>query len=216
MFENVKAIVFDLDGTLLDTLQDLTNAVNYALKQNGLAERTIEEVRSFVGNGVELLMIRAVPGGRENPVFPAAFADFKEYYAVHCKDNTKPYPDVWKLMTQLQERGICMAIVSNKIDFAVKELNEEFFAQYTSAAIGEMEGVKRKPSPDTVNKALEQIGIPREYAVYVGDSDVDIETAANAGIPCISVTWGFRSREFLQAHHAQHIIDTPMELLDIL
>ena len=209
---DVNAVVFDLDGTLLDTLWDLAEAVNAALAQNGLPQRTLEEVRNFVGNGIELLMIRAVPEGKNNPKFEETFQSFKSYYAAHCKDNTKPYAQIIELMEQLKARGIKMGIVSNKIDFAVKELDRDFFAAYTSAAIGEMEGIKRKPAPDTVYKALEEMGVDKTKVVYVGDSDVDIETAKNAGIPCISVTWGFRSVDELKAAGASVFAGSAGEL----
>jgi phosphoglycolate phosphatase len=210
---HVRGVVFDLDGTLLDTLQDLADAVNYALKAKNMPTRSIDEVRQFVGNGVEQLMIRAVEGGKENPQFAETFALFKEYYAAHCKDHTGPYPDILFLLEELKQRGIRMAIVSNKLDSAVKELDREYFSDYTTAAIGEMEGVARKPAPDTVEKALEALGLSKEETVYVGDSDVDIQTAKNAGLPCISVTWGFRDEAFLKKHGAQQIIRKPFELL---
>ncbi|MCI5856234.1 MAG: HAD-IA family hydrolase [Agathobacter sp.] len=214
--DTVKAVIFDLDGTLLYTLQDLADAVNYALRKHHMPERTLEEVRQFVGNGVELLMIRAIPGGKENSEFEETFADFKLYYGEHCKDHTAPYPDIIVLMKELQARGIKMAIVSNKIDSAVKELDKDFFAGLTQAAIGEMEGVKRKPAPDTVLKAMRELGVTAEEAIYVGDSDVDIATAANAHIPCVSVTWGFRGVEFLKEHGATTLIDQPLELLELI
>lgn len=215
-FEHIKAVVFDLDGTLLDTLQDLTNAVNFALKENGMPQRTLDEVRRFVGNGVENLMIRAIPGGKENALFDKTFSDFKSYYGVHCKDFTGPYPGIFELMEKLKEKGYVMAIVSNKIDSAVKALDQEYFVGYTSAAIGEMEGVARKPAPDTVEKALKEIGVAKENAIYVGDSDVDVETAKNAGLPCVSVLWGFRDKEFLLEHGADIFINQPQELLNLL
>ena len=138
-------VVFDLDGTLLDTLQDLANAVNYALEQQGMPKRTLEEVRQFVGNGVRLLMIRAVPDGESNPLFEETFALFKEYYGKHCNDNTKPYAGVVELIETLKEKGYAVAIVSNKIDFAVKELNDLYFKGIVPVAIGEKEGIRRKP-----------------------------------------------------------------------
>lgn len=215
-FEHIKAVVFDLDGTLLDTLQDLTNAVNFALKENGMPQRTLDEVRRFVGNGVENLMIRAIPGGKKNELFDKTFSDFKSYYGVHCKDFTGPYPGILELMEKLKEKGYVMAIVSNKIDSAVKALDQEYFGGYTVAAIGEMEGVARKPAPDTVEKALKEIGVAKEHAIYVGDSDVDVETAKNAGLPCVSVLWGFRDKEFLLEHGADIFINQPQELLNLL
>ena len=212
----MKAIIFDLDGTLLDTLEDLKNAVNAALEHCGMPLRSLDEVRSFVGNGLRNLMIRAVPDGEENPKFEEALSFLKDYYAVHCKDNTGPYPGIMEMLDELKERGITMAIVSNKIDSAVKELDKEYFNGYMSAAIGEMEGVARKPAPDTVLKALEECDLKPEDAIYVGDSDVDIATAKNTGIPCISVSWGFRDTAFLKEHGATQIIDNPAELLELV
>jgi len=213
-------VVFDLDGTLLDTLQDLANAVNYALEQQGMPKRTLEEVRQFVGNGVRLLMIRAVPDGERNPLFEETFALFKEYYGKHCNDNTKPYAGVVELIETLKEKGYAVAIVSNKIDFAVKELNDLYFKGIVPVAIGEKEGIRRKPAgirrkpaPDTVYEALKELGKTKEEAVYVGDSDVDLETAKNSGMPCISVLWGFRDKEFLAEHGAERYAKTAEDVL---
>lgn len=211
-----EAVIFDLDGTLLDTLLDLKNSVNYALSQNNMPERTYEEVRKFVGNGIRNLMIRAVPEGEDNPLFEKCFADFKEHYAVHCMDNTAPYQGIIEMMQELKFRNIKMGIVSNKIDSAVKELAEHFFKGYVDAAIGDMEGVAIKPAPDTVFKAAKEMNVDLKNAVYVGDSDVDIATAANAGLPCISVTWGFRDREFLTEHGAKCFIDNPADLMKMI
>lgn len=208
-----KAVIFDLDGTLLDTLEDLKDATNAALASQGMPQCTLDQVRRYVGNGVRKLMVRAVPDGEKNPLFEQTFAAFKEYYAAHCLDHTAPYPDVLKVMKELKERGIKIAIVSNKLDSAVKELNEKFFQGYTSAAIGEMEGVARKPAPDMVEKALRELGVTKSDAIYVGDSDVDIQTAKNSGLDCISVTWGFRDVPFLLEHGAKTMIDKPLELL---
>lgn len=211
-----KAVVFDLDGTLLYTLEDLKNATNYALKQKGMPERTLDEVRRFVGNGVRLLMERAVPQGADNPEFEETFALFKEYYDAHCNDNTSPYDGIMDLLEELKVRGIKMAIVSNKIDFAVKSLDKLYFKDYMTAAIGEMEeeGIRKKPAPDMVQKALKELGVTQDEAIYVGDSDVDIATAKNSGLECVSVTWGFRDVEFLKEHGATNLIDEPVELLN--
>ncbi len=214
--EGEKAVIFDLDGTLLYTLEDLKNAVNHALEEWHMPVCSLEQVRQYVGNGVRKLMERAVPQGAENPDFEQAFASFREYYGQHCLDNTRPYPDIMHLLEELKARGVKTAIVSNKLDSAVKELNAEFFDGYMVAAIGEMEGVAKKPAPDMVNKALKELGMKKEQAVYVGDSDVDIQTASNAGLPCISVTWGFRDEEFLLEHGAWRPIKTPLELLYLL
>mgnify|MGYP001242977519 CR=1 FL=1 len=211
-----KAVVFDLDGTLLYTLEDLKNATNYALKQKGMPERTLDEVRRFVGNGVRLLMERAVPQGADNPEFEETFALFKEYYDAHCNDNTSPYDGIMDLLEELKVRGIKMAIVSNKIDFAVKSLDKLYFKDYMTAAIGEMEeeSIRKKPAPDMVQKALKELQVSAEDAIYVGDSDVDIATAKNSGLECVSVTWGFRDVEFLKEHGATNLIDEPVELLN--
>ena len=211
-----KAVIFDLDGTLLDTLEDLKNAVNAALVHCDMPERTLDEVRAFVGNGIRNLMLRAVPQGEKNPDFEKAFAFFQEYYAAHYKDYTAPYEGVLCLMKELAVRGIRMAIVSNKVDSAVKELDKEYFAEYTQAAFGEMEGVARKPAADLVEKALKELGTTKENTIYVGDSDVDILTAKNAGLKCVSVTWGFRDEAFLKEHGADVLIDYPQQLLELI
>lgn len=205
-------VIFDLDGTLLDTLQDLADAVNYALRSMQMPERTVEEVRCFVGNGVRRLMELSVPNGFDNPQFEETFAKFKEYYGVHCNDKTKAYDGVVELLRELREDGYALAIVSNKLDSAVKELSEIYFEGIVKVAIGEREGVAKKPAPDTVYKALEELGMPAEGAVYVGDSDVDVMTAKNSGLPCISVLWGFRDEEFLVEHGATQFAGTPEEI----
>ncbi len=209
-------VIFDLDGTLLDTLEDLTDAVNFALRECAMKTRSIEEVRIFVGNGIRNLMRRAIEGGEENPDFDRAFGLFQTYYKEHCNDKTRLYPGVRELLCALKERGCHLAIVSNKADFGVKELREIYFKDMVETAIGEREGIARKPAKDTVCQALLEMGVTGERAVYVGDSDVDILTAKNAGLPCISVTWGFRDREFLEEHGAVHFADTSEEILKLL
>ena len=213
---SIKAVIFDLDGTLLNTLEDLTDSTNAALQQYSYPTRTIDEVRRFVGNGVRLLMIRAVPGGESNPLFEETFAQFKEYYGEHCNDNTKPYEGMIELLETLKSKGYSVAIVSNKIDFAVKELSALYFKGIVPVAIGEKEGVRRKPAPDTVREALKELGRTAEEAVYVGDSDVDIETAKNADMPCISVLWGFRDLEFLEEHGAKRYARTAEDVLKLV
>ena len=210
-----NTVIFDLDGTLLDTLEDLWTAVNHALSVCNMPERSLDEVRRFVGNGIKMLMIRAVPGGEENPDFDKAFEAFKQYYGVHCNDTTKPYDEIPELLQELKEEGYAVAIVSNKIDSAVKDLNERYFPQ-VEVAIGDRENLKRKPEPDSVFLALKELGRTQGEAVYVGDSDVDLQTAQNAGLPCISVLWGFRDRAFLKEHGASIFVDKPTEILDIL
>ncbi len=207
--------IFDLDGTLLDTLADLAAAVNYALRQHGMPEHTIDDVRRFVGNGVRKLMERAIPDGEKNPDFEATFATFREYYMHHSLDNTRPYPGIIETLEALKEQGCRLAVVSNKMMAATKELCQHFFADTIEVAIGENEaaGIRKKPAPDTVFEALRQLGEEKDSAVYVGDSDVDLETANNSGLPCISVLWGFRDRDFLIQHGAKTFISAPSELL---
>ncbi len=211
-----KLIIFDLDGTVLDTLDDLMNSVNYALRKNSLPERSREEVRTFVGNGIRLLIERAVPGGTVIGITDKVFADFKEHYAVHSCDNTRPYEGINELLTVLNEKGIKTAVVSNKADFAVQTLSERYFAGLFAVSVGERENIARKPAPDSVNAVIEMLGGDKKSSVYVGDSEVDIETALNAGIPCISVDWGFRSEAQLQEKGASTIVSSADELLHVL
>ncbi|MBR4082852.1 MAG: HAD family hydrolase [Lachnospiraceae bacterium] len=214
--KTIKAIVFDMDGTLLDTLQDLTNAVNVALNKYGLPEKTVAEVCKVVGNGAKNLIKGVVQEGENHPEFEAIFEYYKAYYALHCEEETKPYKGIWELMQELKRCSYKMAVVSNKPDAAVKVLAEKYFPGCFQVAIGDMEGYNRKPAPDLVFKALEELQVNKEEAIYVGDSDVDLMTAMNAELPCVSVTWGFRDREFLMFHGAGMLIDKPMELLEIL
>lgn len=207
--------IFDLDGTLLDTLQDLAASTNFALRQHGMPEHSIDDVRQFVGNGVRLLMERAVPGGAANPDFEATFATFREHYMHHSLDTTRPYSGITETLAELKERGCRLAVVSNKMMAATVELCRHFFPNVIEVAIGEheAEGIRKKPAPDTVFAALKQLGVAKDDAVYVGDSDVDIQTARNAGLPCISVLWGFRDRDFLIENGAETFVSTPSELL---
>ena len=206
--------IFDLDGTLLDTLQDLATSVNYTLRQYDMPEHSIDDIRRFVGNGVRKLMERAVPDGAQNPLFESAFATFRQYYMQHSLDTTRPYDGIPEMLDELKRRGCRIAVVSNKMMAATQELIAHFFPQI-EVAIGEheAEGIRKKPAPDTVREALRQLGVTTKNAVYVGDSDVDIETAYNSGLPCISVLWGFRDRDFLLSHGATTLISCPEELL---
>ena len=209
--------IFDLDGTLLDTLGDLAASVNYALRTHGMPEHSLDDVRRFVGNGVRKLMERAVPDGADNPRFDETFATFRQYYMAHSLDTTRPYEGIPETLAALKARGCHLAVVSNKMMAATQELCHYFFPDTIEVAIGEDEaaGIRRKPAPDTVFAALKALGVGKEDAAYVGDSDVDILTACNAGIPCISVLWGFRDRDFLISHGAQTFITHPAELLTI-
>ena len=209
-------VIFDLDGTLLNTLDDLRDSVNAVMKKYGYPQHSLEQIRTFVGNGIGKLMERSVPGGRENEQFEQAFADFKSYYTDHCQIKTKPYDGVVDLMKCLSEQGFKLAIVSNKNDAAVKELNEIYFYRYTNAAIGERKGVRRKPAPDSVYAALDQLGSDIEKAVYIGDSDVDYETAVHCGMDCILVSWGFRDRELLESFDGAVVVDRCAEIRELL
>ena len=209
---NPTTYIFDLDGTLLDTLQDLKASTNHALRSHGLPERTTEEVRQFVGNGVRKLIERAVPENTPQEVLEAVFADFRKHYMDHCLDATAPYPGIIDMLRRLKAQGKRMAIVSNKLDPAVKELNERFFKEYIDLAVGESDTVRRKPAPDMVNTILQTLGITKEEMVYVGDSEVDLQTARNAEVGCISVLWGFRDKEILIANGATTFAKTPEEI----
>lgn len=211
-----KVVIWDLDGTLLDTLQDLANATNYALKTWGLPERNIDEIRQFVGNGVRMLVTRAVPQGEEHPHFEEIFDTFRKYYVEHCQENTGLYPGIAETLVALKERGVRMAVVSNKLQSGVTELYDYWFKDTIEVAIGEREGISRKPARDMVDIALNELGVAADDAVYVGDSDVDVMTAKNSGLPCISVLWGFRTKDFLVEHGANLFVSRPEEILDII
>ena len=213
-----KAIVFDLDGTLLNTLEDLKDAVNFALRQKQMPERSLEEIRNFVGNGIANLLKRSVPAGTGDQETAEALAIFREYYGAHCQDKTKPYDGIMELLAEIKKSGIRTAVVSNKADFAVKELIPFYFGDSIPVAMGEneAEGIPKKPAPDMVWKALEELGCSREEAVYIGDSDVDVQTAKNSGLDFIGVSWGFRGREFLEKQGADVIVDKPEEILRVI
>jgi len=211
-----KAVIFDLDGTLLDTLDDLHTACNYALAKNGIKERTKDEVRQFVGNGVKKLMERATDYKLSEAEFAKVFEDFKEYYGIHCNDKTKAYDGIYELLDSLKQKNMKMAIVSNKYLDAVVELADRYFGDYIKVAIGEHEGVNKKPAPDTVIMAAQKLEVDLKDCIYVGDSDVDFATAKNANIPCISCLWGFRDEEFLRSLGAVTFVKTPMDVIQIL
>lgn len=205
--------IFDLDGTLLDTLGDLAQSTNHALRVMGMPERSLAEVRQFVGNGVRKLIERAVPEGTSSEVTEETLAVFKAHYIDHGLDTTKPYEGVREMLEELKREGKNIAVVSNKFYDATQQLCRHFFPETVSVAIGEREGISKKPAPDTVIEALRQLGVTAEDAVYVGDSDVDIKTAENCGMPCISVLWGFRDKDFLIEHGGKIFVDNPREIL---
>ncbi len=210
--KHIKAVIFDLDGTLLDTLTDLANSVNLALTQNGYPARTTEEVRRFVGNGIAKLVERALPEGTANPDYDKVLADTRALYAAKCRENTAPYSGITALIRTLHDRGIRLAVVSNKPDAQVKSLCAEHFCSKIAVAIGQQEGVRLKPAPDSLLHAMKLLGCSPDETVYVGDSDVDIQTAANAGIPCISVLWGFRDYDLLKEAGGRVFVESPAEI----
>lgn len=211
-----RLAIFDLDGTILNTLEDLADSTNYALSVHNMPERTIDEVRRFVGNGIHKLIERAVPQGSTDEQIERVFVTFKEYYKDHCAVKTRPYDGIMELMKTLREKEVLTAVVSNKGDFAVQILCKDYFPGLFDFAVGEREGIRRKPAPDSVLAVLEQFHISKEKAVYIGDSEVDIQTAENAGMKEIAVTWGFRSEDFLKENGAGCLAHTPEELLEKL
>ena len=211
-----EAVIFDLDGTLLDTLGDLAASTNRTLTHFGFPQRSLEEVRQFVGNGVEMLIHRAVPSGTGEKQTQECLTWFKQDYMVHMRDQTAPYPGVQNLLKSLRNSGCKVGVVSNKFDGAVKELCREHFGDLLPVAIGERPGRQKKPARDLVDLCVSELNVHPDRCVYVGDSDVDILTALNAGLPCLSVSWGFRSRKFLMEHGATVIVDTPEELWEKL
>lgn len=212
----IKAVIFDLDGTLLDTLDDLAAAVNHALQSCGYPLRTRHEVRRFIGNGVVKLMQRAMPADVSQAEFDRCFASFRSYYLSHMTDLTRVFPGVLPLLQALRDRGIKTAVVSNKLHAGVTGLCEDYFGALLSCAFGVQAESERKPNPVNVFRALEHLGVKKEQAVYVGDSEVDVQTAQNAGLRCIGVTWGYRDRKTLLSSGAANLIDTPQQLPDLL
>ena len=214
----IKIIIFDLDGTLLNTLEDLKDSTNFALQAFGYPERSLKEVCAFVGNGVKKLIERALPEGENNPCFKECLETFKNHYKENMYNKTTPYKGTKELLQELKKRGIKTAIVSNKFDLAVKELSEKYFKDLIDSAKGENEaqGIRKKPAPDTILSVLKEFNLEANEALYVGDSDVDIMSAKNASMPCISVSWGFRDKDFLINHGAKIIINEPKELIKYL
>lgn len=211
-----NTVIFDLDGTLLNTLDDLKDSLNYALAMHGYGEKTLEEVKSFVGNGVRKLVQRALPANTPEEEIQKCLADFKEHYKSNMQNKTRPYDGIMELLSELKNNNYSLAIVSNKFDAAVKDLAKDYFDNLIDVAIGESASVKRKPAPDSVYAAINELGSDIKKAIFVGDSETDVQTAKNAGLPCVGVTWGFRTREVLIREGADYIIDTPKELLEIL
>lgn len=212
----INTIIFDLDGTLLNTLEGLKNSTNFALKKFNSPEITLEQTRSFVGNGVRKLIERAIQNGEQNPDFEKCLNTFKEHYSKTMYQKTVAYDGIEDMLTELKKRGVKTGVVSNKFDTAVKELCKNYFDGLIIVAIGESPDVRKKPAPDSVLKAMEILGAKPENTLYVGDSDVDIQTAKNSNLKSVGVTWGFRDRELLEEEGADFIINTPCELLELI
>ena len=212
----INTIIFDLDGTLLNTLEGLKNSTNFALKKFNSPEITLEQTRSFVGNGVRKLIERAIPNGEQNPDFEKCLNTFKEHYSKTMYQKTVAYDGIEDMLTELKKRGVKTGVVSNKFDTAVKELCKNYFDGLIIVAIGESPNVRKKPAPDSVLKAMKILGAKPENTLYVGDSDVDIQTAKNSNHKSVGVTWGFRDRELLEKEGADFIINTPCELLELI
>ncbi len=213
-----KLVIFDMDGTLLYTLEDLTDGLNYALQLNGFPTKTMSEVRGYVGNGIRNEVRCSLPEHTDDSVQQKVYEDFSAYYNVHCNDHTRPYDGIIALLKKLKADGILTAVVSNKGDYAVQELDKQYFGGLLDAGVGEREdeGIAKKPAPDTVNAVLKKLHTDRKDAVYVGDSEVDIETAANAHMECIIVDWGYRDRKDLIKDGAEKIVSSPEELYECL
>ena len=208
--------IFDLDGTILNTLEDLADSTNYALKTCGYPERTMDEVRQFVGNGIRKLMERAVPEGTPVEEIDRVHETFTAHYKVHCADKTRPDDGIMELLQNLKKDGCKLAVVSNKADYGVQELCKQYFDGVFDFAVGEREGIRKKPAPDSVNEVLKTLRCSRDWAVYIGDSDVDIQTAANAQMDHIIVEWGFRDVPFLISKGAKVLVEKPEEILEIV
>ena len=214
--QEITTIVFDMDGTVLNTLEDLTVSMNYVLDRFNMPGHRLEEYRLFFGNGVKEALRLSLPEGASADIIDEMMIVFKEHYDAHCLDRTRPYDGIVDVMRQLKEKGYRLAIVSNKIDSAVKELNDRFFTDYVDTALGEKAGINRKPAPDMVYAALKEMGSTKEESIYIGDSEVDLMTARNSELPCISVLWGFRDKKYLIEQGADCFADRPEDIIRIL
>lgn len=208
--------VFDMDGTILNTLEDLADSLNYALEAHGYPQRTLEEVRSFVGNGIRKLVERGAGENVCSKEIDKLCETHKEYYRAHCADKTRPYDGIPELLQELRQAGCKTAVVSNKADYAVQALSRQYFKGLFDVAAGEKPSVQKKPAPDSVFEILKLLEVEKEKAVYIGDSDVDIQTARNAGMDSILVDWGFRDREFLKEQGAETIVSAPEEIAGLI
>lgn len=216
MQKRYDAVIFDLDGTLLNTLEDLQSSVNYALALYQMPQRSLEEIRRFVGNGVQRLIELAVPQKISKEMLENVFAAFKEHYAIHCNDKTDLYPGISELLIRLKTEGFRTAIVSNKLQEGVDTLYKQYFEKSVEVAIGAREGIRKKPAPDSVFEAMKLLNAQKNRTVYIGDSEVDIATAHNAGLPCITVTWGFRNKQEQEEAGGDVFAESPEEVLKLL
>ena len=207
-----KAAIFDMDGTILDTLEDLCHTLDYTLEQFGFPKRTVPEMRSYLGNGMRKFIELGAPQGTPEELREKMFAVFAEYYKTHCAIATKPYDGLLPMLAKLKEQGMLIAVVSNKADFGVQLLCEEYFPGVFHYAVGEKAGISKKPAPDMVEAVLKEFKLRPEEAVYIGDSEVDLETARNAHMDDILVTWGFRDREFLEKLQPGCVVESMQEL----
>ena len=212
----IDTVIFDLDGTLLNTLDDLHACFNHAIKEFGYPERTKEEIRNFVGNGVQKALERALPENISKSELEKVVDCFKKYYSQNMNTYTKPYDGIDEMLKDLQSKGFKLGIVSNKFDDAVKALSKKYFGSSIAYAVGEGYGIRRKPEADGVNKVLSELKSKKENAIYVGDSEVDIQPAENSNLPCISVLWGFKDKDFLVKNGAKYIAQTPKDIISII
>ena len=212
----IKTVIFDLDGTLLYSLEDLKDSVNFVMKKHGFREYTIDEVREAIGNGVRLLMERILPKDIDKNLFEECLSEFKENYSKNMYNKTKPYDGVLDMLKALREEGYKIAVLSNKFDSAVKELSNKYFGELVDLAVGQKEGVKEKPSPLGIQEIAKELDTDIEACIMVGDSEVDIQTANNAGIDCISVTWGYKNIDFLYDNGATKLVYAPEDILELL
>ncbi len=213
MLSDKELYIFDMDGTILNTIDDIAGAINYVLDIHGYPRRTVDEVKSFVGNGLKRALELSLPDGVAGDVLNQLFTELVAYYNEHSNITTRPYEGIVEVIHKLREQGKIVAVVSNKRVEAVRDLCDIYFAGCFDMALGDQDGIARKPAPDMTNMVIEHYGILKDKCVYIGDSDVDLMTARNTEIDCIAVTWGFRTREFLVEHGATMIIDRPEELL---
>lgn len=212
----IQTVIFDLDGTLLYSLEDLKDSVNFVMKKHGFREYTIDEVREAIGNGVRLLMERILPKDIDKNSFEECLSEFKENYSKNMYNKTKPYDGILDMLKALREEGYKIAVLSNKFDSAVKELSKKYFGELVDLAVGQKEGVKEKPSPLGIQEIAKELDTDVETCIMVGDSEVDIQTANNAGIDCISVTWGYKNIDFLYDNGATKLVYAPEDILELL